>query len=205
MGNPPLAQLVSMGLAGPGVADIFVDPFLDTFGPVGVLVDVSPYVRGQVGVTKTPVRTDQFRDTAPATFTFTLDNYDGRFTPGNTNSPYAVPVSERMQVCWSVGNQLRAGAVLSIAIAEDNWTAVTITCDDMLGAASRNTIKASVADAITIASSQLLLWRMDDATTATTVAEASGNGALTPTPVGVLAFGQAVVPGLPGTQLLVTS
>lgn len=188
MGNAPLTQLISMDLAG-----------------TGVLVDVSQYVRGQVGVIKTPVRTDQFRDTAPATFTFTLDNYDGRFTPGSPSSPYAAPVTERMQVCWSVGNQLRAGAVLTIAVAEDNWTAITVTCDDMLGAASRNTIKLSIADAITVASSQLLLWRMDDAVASNQVAEASGNGPLVPTPVGVLAFGQPTTPGLPGTQLLVTS
>ena len=188
MGNASLAQSVWMDLAG-----------------TGTLVDVTRYVRGTDGVVKTPVRTDQFRDTAASAFTFTLENYDGRFTPGNTNSPYAVPLTERMVVCWSVGNQLRAGAVLTMGIADDNWTAVTVTCDDMLGAASRNTIKASIADAITVAAGQLLLWRLDDAVAAAYALEVGGNGSLVPTSVGIPVFGQAAVPGLPGTQLLITS
>lgn len=188
MGNPPLAQLISMDLNG-----------------TGVLVDVTPYVRGVDGVTKTPVRTDQFRDAVAATFTFVLENYSGRFTPGNTSSPYAVPVTERMGVCWSVGGQLRAGAILTIGIAEDNWTAVTITCDDMLGAASRNTSTLSVADAITVGAGQLLLWRMDDVVASTSAMEAAGNGSLVPTVFGTLVFGQLAIPGLPGTQLNVTS
>jgi len=188
MANTPLTQLVSMDLNG-----------------TGTLVDVTRYVRGVDGVRKTAVRTDQFRDAASATFTFTLENYDGRFTPGNTLSPYPVPLTERMQVCWSVGGQLRAGAVLSIGIAEDNWTAITVTCDDMLGAASRNTIKTSIADAITVAAGQLLLWRMDDAVGATFAVEAGGNAPLTPTLVGSVVFAQQAIPGLPGTQVQVTS
>ena len=188
MGNASLAQSVWMDLAG-----------------TGTLVDVTRYVRGTDGVVKTPVRTDQFRDAAASAFTFTLENYDGRFTPGNTSSPYAVPLTERMVVCWSVGNQLRAGAVLTMGIADDNWTAVTVTCDDMLGAASRNTIKASIADAITIAAGQLLLWRFDDTVGSPVAVEATGLGSMFPTPVGVTVFGQPAIPGLPGTQLQITS
>jgi len=130
MGNPLLPQFVAMDLNG-----------------TGTLVDITSYVRGVDGVRKTPVRTDQFRDSGAATFTFTLENYDGRFTPGNTSSPYSNTPTERMAVCWSVGGQLRQGAILSIGLAEDNWTAVTITCDDMLGAASRNTL-GDLADTI---------------------------------------------------------
>jgi len=188
MVNAQLIQLVSMDLNG-----------------TGTLVDVSQYVRGVDGVRKTAVRQDQFRDAQPATFSFVLENYDGRFTPGSTASPYAMPLTERMTVCWSVGNQLRAGSVQSITLADDNWTAVTVTCDDMLGTASRNRIATSIADAIAVASTQLLMWRMDDATTATTAAEASGNSALLPTSVATTVFGQAAVPGLPGTQLQITS
>ena len=190
MANRQLAQLVSMDLNG-----------------TGVLVDVTAWVRGADGVTKTPTRTDQFRDAQPATFAFVLENYDGRFTPGNPNSPYANPVTERMKVCWSVGNQLRGGEINMITLAEDNWTAVTITCDDMLGVASRNTINLSIADAITVAAGQLLLWRFDDAVGSTQAVEASGNGAfvLAATAGASIVFGQTAIPGLPGTQLLVTS
>ena len=189
MGNPLLVQYVAMDLNGNPSA----------------LVDVSAYVRGVDGVSKTATRTDQFRDAQSVTFTFTLENYDGRFTPGNLNSPYTNLVTERMQVCWSVGGQLRAGAINTITLAEDNWSAVSITCDDMLGAASRNTITAAVADAITVASGQLLLWRFDEPAGSTSAAEASGNGAFAPLPGATLAFGQPAIPGLPGTQVLITS
>jgi hypothetical protein len=188
MPNPMLPQYVAM----------------DVYG-TGVLVDVTQYVRGADGVTKTATRTDQFRDAAPATYTFTLENYDGRFTPGNPNSPYANTPTERMQVNWSVGGQYRAGAILTMTLQDDNWALLTITCDDQLGAASRNTITASIADAITQASTQLLMWRMDDAPTATSAVEASGNGAMVTTAVAAVLFGQTAIPGLPGTQLLVTS
>ena len=191
MGNSLLVQYVAMDLNGNPSA----------------LVDVTAYIRGVDGVSKTATRTDQFRDAQPATFSFVLENYDGRFTPGNPNSPYTNLVTERMQVCWSVGGQLRAGAINTITLAEDNWSAVTITCEDMLGTASRNTITASIADAISVAAGQLLMWRMDDATAATAAAEAAGNLPLVP-PLGAgasIVFSQAAIPGLPGTQALVTS
>ena len=189
MGNPLLVQYVAMDLNGNPSA----------------LVDVSAYVRGADGVSKSPVRTDQFRDAQPATFSFVLENYDGRFTPGNPNSPYTNPVTERMQVCWSVGGQLRAGAINTITLAEDNWSAVTITCEDMLGTASRNTITASIADAISVAAGKLLMWRMDDANGSAVATEASGNGSLMTQPGATLAFAQPGIPGLPGTQVKVTS
>jgi hypothetical protein len=187
MTNAPLTQLVALDLNG-----------------TGTLVDVSQYVRGADGVTKTPTRTDQFRDATSSAFTFTLENYDGSFTPGNPVG-YTNPLTERMMACWSVGNQLRTGTILSMTLAEDNWTAVTLTCDDMLGTAARNTITTSVADAILVAAGQLLLWRMDDAVAALSAVEASGNAPMVSTGVGSLVFGQTAVPGLPGTQLLVTS
>lgn len=50
--------------------------------------DVSDYVEGHQQVTMTRGRQDEFSESQPATITLTLDNKDGRFTPGNTGSPY---------------------------------------------------------------------------------------------------------------------
>lgn len=51
-------------------------------------VDVSAFVEGQQPITTTRGRQDEFSEAQPSTLTLTLDNRDGRFTPGNTASPY---------------------------------------------------------------------------------------------------------------------
>lgn len=53
-------------------------------GASGALVDVSAYVEFGDGINKSMGKTDQFRDTEPGTFSVTLNNRDGRFTPNNT-------------------------------------------------------------------------------------------------------------------------
>ncbi|MFE9098485.1 hypothetical protein [Streptomyces sp. NPDC007264] len=51
--------------------------------------DISTYVDGIVrGVTVTRGASDELSETQPGTATLTLDNQDGRFTPGNAASPY---------------------------------------------------------------------------------------------------------------------
>lgn len=141
----------------------------------GTLVDISSYVRGEIGVAKTGTRQDQFRDPAPATFGFTLDNYDGRFTPNNASSPYAPNTpTERMAVCWNDGGQLREGAIQSLNPTDDNWNLLEVVCDDMLGAASRNTL-GPLAGTMVMATSPYLYWPLNDAAESVQAAETSGN------------------------------
>ena len=52
-------------------------------GVGGALIDVTSYVEGGDGITRSYGKQDQFRDTSPGTFTVTLSNRDGRFTPNN--------------------------------------------------------------------------------------------------------------------------
>lgn len=151
-----------------------VQKFAMDLNGTGTLVDITSYVRGTDGVQKTGVRQDQFRDSVAATYTFVLENYDGRFTPGNPNSPYAATPTERMTVNWSSGGLLREGSILTLVPADDNWTLLTITCDDMLGAASRNDL-ANLAYSQVIGSNPYAFWPMNDAVGSGQAAEATGN------------------------------
>ncbi|MFJ4712726.1 LamG-like jellyroll fold domain-containing protein [Streptomyces sp. NPDC088785] len=51
--------------------------------------DITPFVDTVTGVTVTRGASDELSETQPGTATLTLDNADGRFTPGNSGSPYA--------------------------------------------------------------------------------------------------------------------
>ncbi|MER7806172.1 hypothetical protein [Streptomyces sp900116325] len=50
--------------------------------------DITPHVDVVNGVTVTRGASDELSETQPGTASMTLDNRDGRFTPGNPNSPY---------------------------------------------------------------------------------------------------------------------
>ncbi|WP_338699209.1 LamG-like jellyroll fold domain-containing protein [Streptomyces sp. Q6] len=50
--------------------------------------DITQYVDVVQGVTITRGASDELSETQPGTATLVLDNSDGRFTPGNTSSPY---------------------------------------------------------------------------------------------------------------------
>lgn len=50
--------------------------------------DISAYVAEDQSTTLTRGRADELSDIQPSTLSLTVDNTDGRFTPGNTSSPY---------------------------------------------------------------------------------------------------------------------
>lgn len=56
--------------------------------PVQRWIDISPYVRLADGVTYSRGRADEYADVEPGRLAFTVNNADGRFTYGNTGSPY---------------------------------------------------------------------------------------------------------------------
>src|ERR1700761_3028588 len=70
MTNSTMAQLVTLDLAGSGT-----------------LIDVTSNIKSSI--VKTGTRQDQFRPAVAATVSFALENYDGRFTPGNTPIGFA--------------------------------------------------------------------------------------------------------------------
>lgn len=145
-------------------------------GAAGAMVDVTSYITGPEGTHYQWGRTSEFQDPRVGQFDFVLDNYDGRFTPGNTSGPYASPISEGTAACWQVGTRLVTGAIISLGFAdsEDQWGRVTVTVGDPLQVANR-TVVTRLSDGVAEANAWLW-WPMDDPATVTSAAEKSGNG-----------------------------
>ena len=110
-------------------------------GVGGALVDVSSYARLTDGLSYRWGRTDAFYGVEPGTFSFTLDNSDGRFTPENPSSPLDTTLTEGMAACIQVEGRLTAGVVRSIEpefpSGEAAWSRVRVTCNDALGELAR--------------------------------------------------------------------
>ena len=183
-------------------------------GTGGAYVDVTSYVEFGEGLTYTYGRPDQFSDPTPGTFTFTLNNSDGRFTPGNTASPLVTKVTEGMGVAWLLGTRLVHASILSVSIPSDEatWNQIVVTCDDMLGDAGRHQL-TSIADGLTSIYNPPLWWRLDEPSDATAGMEVNGAllGSFVPssskatTTTTVATFGQAQHPALPGTAVMLTA
>ncbi|MCU1418727.1 MAG: hypothetical protein JWP32_2901 [Schumannella sp.] len=145
-------------------------------GAGGAYVDVSQYVRGPEGVAYTYGRQDEFRDPNPGQFSFTLENQDGRFTPGNPNTPLVTPLTEGTGVCWNLGGRLVEGVVSAIGLAssEDQWGRVTITVGDSTYTAGR-TGMLNLAAAIAIGAQPYFFWPFTDPAGSAQALETSGN------------------------------
>ena len=72
----------------------------------GTFRDISPYVYQRDGINITGGSQDKtpHEKAQPSQATFTLDNRDFRFTPGNTGSPYYPYLKRNVQVRVSVVN-----------------------------------------------------------------------------------------------------
>ncbi|WP_426515098.1 hypothetical protein ACPPVQ_10785 [Diaminobutyricibacter sp. McL0618] len=144
-------------------------------GAGGALVDVSAYVIGPEGVAYAYGRQSEFRDPSPGQVTFTLENQDGRFTPGNTASPLATLLTEGTAMCWQLGSRLVTAQVAGITFAADEtqWGRIQITAGDVFTIANRTPI-GDLAHAIAAAQAYLF-WPFNDAISSPTAAETSGN------------------------------
>lgn len=174
-------------------------------GTAGAMVDVSTYADLQEGVSRSWGRRTEYEDVPPGEFSFVLDNADGRFTPGNTNSPLTTTVTEGMMVSWILDDRLCAGTIQAIEPTfpgdESAWAQIRITCDDMLGNAGRRSLE-SMIESITNGATPYLLWRLDDATGTTVPVESSGyTSLLTLTGSNGSAFEATPITGLTGDQL----
>lgn len=144
-------------------------------GVNGALVDVSSFIVGPEGTTYSWGRQSEFRDPNPGQVVFVLENQDGRFTPGNTGSPLATPLTEGAAVCWSIGGRLVGATVsgISFASSETEWGRVTITASDVFYVANRTQL-SDLARAIGSIGSYLY-WPLNDAAGSAQALEMSGN------------------------------
>lgn len=147
-------------------------------GTAGALVDVSSYARLTDGLSRRWGRDDAFYGVEPGTFSFVLDNADGRFTPENASSPLATTLTEGMSACVSVGGRLTAGVVRSIEpefpSGEAAWSRVRMTCEDSLGELARVSFERGMvaAAAFEVADAS---WPMDDVAGSTFAEESRGS------------------------------
>lgn len=147
----------------------------------GTLVDITTYVAGneyshQYG------RTDWTSAVQPAgTLSVTLENNDGRFTPGST-STYARGVVRNMTVEWTCGSRVRRFYVtssdLSFDVGVSGQSTVTLSCRDALGLLQERDMQALVREA-TLAGKPVAYWPCDESpspTGDTVFRDISGNG-----------------------------
>lgn len=203
----PMATIYAGGPIAPHVITMAV-------GVSGAYIDVSTYVEFGEGISYTYGRQTQFDDTSPGTFTFTLNNSDGRFTPDNAASPLATKVTEGMGVCWQLGTRLVRGTILAIEIPADEatWHHLVVTCDDMLGAAGRHAL-TSLADALVEHEGMQVLWKLDEPDGSDSSAETNNDGlgafvlhASDPSSTTqAVTYGIQPVAGLPGSAITITA
>lgn len=120
--------------------------FAIALGAAGALVEVTDYVLFNEGDVAYKWGQDRrFDDPVPGTFSLTLKNEDGRFTPDNPTSPYPLTLVEGMQVVWEfegrlVEGTIRAGGIQIIFPTGGNADSarVRVTCDDVLGKLARD-------------------------------------------------------------------
>lgn len=149
-------------------------------GAGGSFVDVSEWVLfDNGGVERRWGRQSAFDDVRPGEFAFTLDNSDGRFTPGNVLSALGVPLREGMRVSWQLNGRLVAGRIRAFAIlfadvANAKTSRVRVTCDDMLGNASRRQLVSPLTSAMVLGSTPYLYWPFNDAEGSVVAEEKSG-------------------------------
>lgn len=191
---------------------ITTNSFAMGVGTAGAMVDVTASVKIDKGVTYQWGTQDQFRPVSPATWTFYLDNQDGRYTPDNPNSSLATTLVEGMPVSWLLGTRLLAGSILSINPTFDgnvsSWAYVAVTVDDPLGVASRTDI-GSLADSIDQGAGLLAYFSMDgDQNTAYANDTVGDLGIMAPAPYAppstapqIAVFGQPPIPGLATNQV----
>lgn len=182
-------------------------------GAAGTYVDVTDdlvtdSVKGTWG------RNSAFSDTRPGVFSFDLVNDSGKYTPGNPSSSLATPVRVGMGVSHVVDGMHFAGTIRSTQpyfTGPDGMAGsakIRVTCDDVLGNASRRELSDLSTD-IYLARSPYLWWTFGDPAGSTSAASSplvpaqpsfvSNGGAAVPI------FGVAPISGYPETQMRLTT
>ena len=146
----------------------------------GTLVDITTYVAGNEFEHRYG-RTDWTATVQPAgKLTVTLDNNDGRFTPGST-ATYARGVVRNMTVEWTCGSRVRRFYVESSDLSFGGvagLSTVTLQCRDALALLQERRMQALVREA-TLAGSPVAFWPCDESpspTGDTVFSDISGNG-----------------------------
>ncbi|GAA1701656.1 LamG domain-containing protein [Fodinicola feengrottensis] len=153
--------------------------------PTSGWIDISAYVAWDQQCTVTRGRADEQSAVTPSTFACVLDNVDGRFTPGNSGSPYYPNIKIPLWIRFTI---VDAGAGISsprFTGLVDSWTV------DVSGPNSYKTVAATATDVLhrmqrfrqirsflheeILQDGPLAYYPMDDGKDATGFADQSGN------------------------------
>ena len=151
----------------------------------GTLVDVTSYVDFDAGIRHSWGRTasDPFRpEPAPGSLGFTLDNNDGRFTPGNT-TVYTVGLVEGVLVQWTCGTRVRRFRTgvpdVSFPTQVSGRCTVSVSCLDALALLAKREMRPMV-DEVAFTQRPVAYWPLADSGD-----DISGNAEAELTAVGV--------------------
>lgn len=177
-------------------------------GAAGALVDVSTYARLEGQLVRRYGRTRQYDEVEAGSFSFVLDNQDGRFTPDNESSPYVTTLAEGAAVCVQVGSRLTPGRVESIEPTfpdgEPGRAEVRVVCTDMLGDLARDELANGWREALVRAASPAGYYPLDEPADSFGAVDQSGRNRGTyrfQSQVGEVLFGQ---PGVEHDRIRIT-
>lgn len=149
-------------------------------------VDISQYVRLDSTVTVSRGRQDNISTVQPGRCTFTVDNSSGRFTPGNSGSPYfpGVVLGRRVQVNVKDENGTYHtrfdGQINEIdvnPVSTGQGTTAQIVCVDVLGFINRYPEFQSWTVQNTLTYSPIAQYVLNEPAGSTLVFDTSGNNA----------------------------
>jgi hypothetical protein len=111
-------------------------------------------------------RAAEWDDVRPGSFSFTLANGDGKYTPDNLATTLATPLSEGVGAVLQLGDLLLSGEVRSLALIfppleRAGEARVRVTVDDMLTAAARREF-GDYEDLLAAGTPPLYWWPLDD-------------------------------------------
>ena len=158
----------------------------------GTLVDITAYVDQSAGIEHSWGRSDWTSpEPSPGTLAFTLENLDGRFTPGVT-AVYTVGCVVGTLVQWTCGARVRRFRMGVPAVTFPDGVAgssmVSVQCFDALQLLAAKKMHAMVDETVlnrTPAAYWVLNEAAADPVTATVAADSSGNGESAMVPWGV--------------------
>lgn len=148
--------------------------------------DVSDYVELQAGVSVTGGRGDERGTVDANSLTLTLDNRDGRFTPGRSASPYYPNVKIGKPIRVRVTPEGGTAAYLFVGYVDqwpmqwdgsDQAASVTVTASSRLARLGLTAEMRSIVEEQYLADSPVAYYTLGEAAGATTAADCSGRGA----------------------------
>ncbi|MFN4000863.1 hypothetical protein [Microcella sp.] len=150
-------------------------------GSGGSFVDVSDYILFDEGdVTRSSGLSSPFEDARPGSFAFTLDNSDGRFTPGSTSTPLDLPLQRGMRVCWQLNDRLFEARMSDFSptfadIANEETARMRVSCLDMLSLPADVRLSGSLSDTIARRNADLY-WPLTDPAGGVAVEQSGAQG-----------------------------